>query len=73
MGEKGLISRDGGISWFVLNCGGWLGIPLQVPRGTQGASRVASGKSSLHSSCKGEPGSALDSREDDEASFSMER
>ena len=28
---------DRGISWFVLSCGGLLGIPLQVPRGTQGA------------------------------------
>ena len=47
---------EGGISWFVSSCSGWLGIPLQVPRRTQGASCVASGKSSLHSSCEGEPG-----------------
>ena len=45
---------DGGISWFFSSCGGRLGTPLQVPRGTQGASRVALGKSSLHLSCEGE-------------------
>ena len=37
---------DRAISWFVSSCSGWLGIPIQVPRGTQGASHVASGKSS---------------------------
>ena len=41
---------DGSISWFVSTCGWRLEIPLQVPRGTQGKTRVASGKSSLHSS-----------------------
>ena len=45
---------EGGISWFVSSCGWRLEIPLQVPRRTQGASRVASGKSSLHSTCEGE-------------------
>ena len=55
-----------------LDCGRWLSIPLQVPRGNQGASRVASGKSILHSNCEGEPRSALESREGDQASFCME-
>ena len=35
----------------------------KVPRGTQGASRVASGKSSLHSSCEGGRGIALESQQ----------
>ena len=38
---------DGEISWFVLSCSGRLGIPLQIPLGTQGASRVASGSQVL--------------------------
>ena len=40
-----------------------LGIPLQVPWGTQGASRVASGKSSLHLICEREHGIALESQQ----------
>ena len=38
-------------------------IPLQLPQGTQGASRVALGKSSLLSSCGGECGIALESQQ----------
>ena len=64
------VDRD--IPWFVSSCGWRLEIPLQVPRGTQGASRVASGKSSLHSSCEGEHGSALESRQGNQASIHME-
>ena len=45
--------EDGGISWFFSSCSGRLGILLQLTHGTQGASRVASGKSNLHASCKG--------------------
>ena len=52
---------DGGISWVYSSCGGRLGIPLQVPQGTQRASRVASVKSSLYSSFEGERGIALES------------
>ena len=71
--EKRASTRiDGEISWFASSCSRWLGIPLQVPRGIQGASHVASGKSSLHSSCEGEPGSLLESRDGDQASFLME-
>ena len=59
--EKRASSRiDQGISLFVSSWSGRLGVPLQVPPGAQGASRVASGKSSLHSSCEGEGGSTLD-------------
>ena len=43
--------EDGGISWFFSSCSS--GILLQLFRGTQGVSRVASGKSNLHASCKG--------------------
>ena len=63
---------DWGISWFVLSCSWRLEIPLQVPRGTQGTSRVASGKSSLHWSCEGQPGSALESQQGNQASIHME-
>ena len=46
-------SEEGGISWFFLSCSWRLGILLQLTHGTQGVSRVASGKSNLHASCKG--------------------
>ena len=52
---------DGGISWLFSSCGGRLEIPLHVPWGTQGASHVASGKSSLYSSCEVECRIALES------------
>ena len=59
--EKTASSRvDRGISWFFSSCCGRLQIPLQVPWGTQGASHVYSGKSSLHGHCEGEPESALE-------------
>ena len=49
--QEGASSNDdGGTSWFFSCCGGI----LKLGRGTQGASRIASGKSSLHSSCEGE-------------------
>ena len=68
--EKRASSRvDGGILWFVSSCGGRLGIPLQVPQGTRGASCVVSAKSSLHSSCEGERRSALESWQGDQASL----
>ena len=68
--EKRASSRaDLGILWFVSSCGGRLGIPLQVPWGTQGASRVVSAKSSLHSSCEGKHGIALESWQGDQASL----
>ena len=55
-----------------LSCGRRLGVPLQVPPGAQGASRVASGKSSLHLSCEGHRRSALESRQGNQASIRME-
>ena len=60
---------DVDILWFVSSCGERLGIPLEVPWGTQGASRVVSAKSSLHSSCEGEHRSALESWKGDQASL----
>ena len=71
-GEWGLLSKpcrkirpspryDAGISWFFSCWGMTCGISLQLRWGTQEASRVAPGKSSLHLSCKGERGIALDS------------
>ena len=66
-GKSGLLSRpcrkrrtssgdDGGILWFFSSCGGKFGISLKLLWGTQGASCVAPGKSSLHLSCEGECG-----------------
>ena len=46
-------SEEGGISWFFLSCSWRLGILLQLTHGTQGVSRVASGKSNLHANCEG--------------------
>ena len=43
----------GGIPWFLSSCSGNLGVPLKFGWGHQGTSRVASGKSSLLSSCMG--------------------
>ena len=64
--DSGLLSRpcrkirasshdDGGNSWFFSSLGGI----LKFGTGTQGASRVASGKSNLHLSCEGELGISL--------------
>ena len=39
------------------------GFSLELPRGTQGASHVAPGTSSLHSSSEGEQGIALESQQ----------
>ena len=70
--DSGLLSRpcrkrrassrdDGGISWFFSSCGGSV-VFLTSSRGTQGASHVAPGKSSLHSNLEEESGIALESR-----------
>ena len=77
--DSGLLSRpcrkrrassrdDGGISWFFWSCGTTCGVSLDLRWGTQGASRVAPGKSSLHSSCDGKRGIALESRQGNRAS-----
>ena len=47
--------------FFFTNCSPNCGVSLELQRGTQGASSVAPGKSSLHLSCKGERGIALES------------
>ena len=74
-GDSGLVSRpcrrrrasscnDGGISWIFSSCGTTCGVSLELRWGTQGASLVAPGKSSLHSSCEGESGIALEVRQE---------
>ena len=52
---------DGKISWFFSSCGVMCGVSLNLRWGTQGASCVAAGKSSLHSSFEGELVIALNS------------
>ena len=61
--------EEGAIFQFFSSCGSRLWITLYVPRGTQGASQVASRKSSVHLSCKGERGIALESRQGNQASI----
>ena len=55
--ERASSRDDRGISWFFSSCSEI----LELRRGTQGASRVAPGKSNLHLSCEGELGIALES------------
>ena len=45
---------------------------IELQQGTQGASRVAPGKFSLHLSCEGERGIALESRQGNQASRRVE-
>ena len=76
--DSGLLSRpcrkrrassrdDGGILWFFWSCGGSV-VFLTSSRGSQGASHVAPGKSSLHSSLEEESGIALESLQGNPAS-----
>ena len=46
---------EGRISWFFSSWGRKLEVPLELRQGPQGPACVASGKSSLHASCKGPP------------------
>ena len=50
---------EGRIFWFFSCCSRKLGVPLELQWGTQGPAPVASGKSSLHASCKGPLGIPL--------------
>ena len=70
--DTGLLSRpcrkrrasfrdDERILWFFSSCVAQCGVFLEFRQVPKGASRVAPGKSSLHSSCEGEHGTALDS------------
>ena len=79
-GDSALLSRpcrkrrasfhdDRGISWFFSHCGATCEVSLELPKGTQGASRVAPGKSSLHSSCEERLGIALESWQGNRASI----
>ena len=82
-GNSGLLSRscrkrrassrdDRGITWFFSSCGANCGASLDLQWGNQGASRVAPGKSSLHSSCEGEYEIALESRQGNRTSRRVE-
>ena len=52
--EKGPhLALRGEILWFLSRSIGKLGVPLELQRGPQGASRVASGNSSLFLNCEG--------------------
>ena len=50
---------EGRIKYFFLSCGRKRGIALELHRGPQGTTRVASGKSSCHSRCEGPLGISL--------------
>ena len=54
-------SRDDEGRLFFSSCGTTCGVSLELRWGTQGASRVAPGMSSLHLSWEGELGIALES------------
>ena len=82
-GNSGLLSRpcrkrrapshkDRGISWFFLSCVVKIGVSFELPPGNQGASCVAPGKSSLHSSFQGECRIALESPQGNWASIHLE-
>ena len=67
--KRSALSRDnGGILCFFSRCHVTCGVALELTRGTQGASRVAPGKSSLHSSCAGKHSISLESRKGNWAS-----
>ena len=63
---------DRGISWFFASFGRKFGVSLELQWGIQGASRVAPEKSSLHLSCDGERGIALESQQGNLASIRVE-
>ena len=64
--------KDRGISWFFLSCVVKIGVSFELPPGNQGASCVAPGKSSLHSSFQGECRIALESPQGNWASIHLE-
>ena len=67
--KRNASSRDDGENLlFFFSCCTTCGVSLELRWETQGASRVAPGKSSLHSSCEGERGIALESRQENWAS-----
>ena len=82
-GNSGLLSRpcrkrmassrhDGVITWFFSSCGRKFWVSFELRRDTQWASSVAQGKSSLHSSCKGERRISLESQQGNRASVRVE-
>ena len=82
--DTGLLSRpcrkrrasfrdDERILWFFSSCVAQCGVFLEFRQVPKGASRVAPGKSSLHSSCEGERGIVLASLQGNPASGCIER
>ena len=55
-GKRASSRIEAEILWFFSSCGRKIEVPLELPRGPQGTSRIASGKSSLLSSWKGNSG-----------------
>ena len=49
------------MTWFSSSYGGMLGVPLELTRGSQGTSCIASGKSNLLSCCEEEHRTAIES------------
>ena len=70
--RKASSRNDGGISLVFLSGDVTCGVSLQLLQGNQGVSRVAPGKSSLHSSCDGESSITLESRQWNQASRRFE-
>ena len=70
--RKASSRNDGGISLVFLSSDVTCGVSLQLLQGNQGVSRVAPGKSSLHSSCDGESSTTLESRQWNQASRHFE-
>ena len=54
--ERASSCIEGRIPWFSLRLGRKFGVPLELRRGPQGPALIASGKSSLISSCDGHLG-----------------
>ena len=63
---------DGRISWFFFELQCECGVSLELQQGPQGASRVAPGKSSLHSTCDRVHDIALESQQGNRASRRIE-
>ena len=70
--RRALSHNDGGISWFFSTWGTTCWVSLELRQGTQRASSVAPGKSSLHSTCEGERGIVLESWQGNRASICVE-
>ena len=70
--RRALSHNDGGISWFFSICHATCVVSLELGLQYQGASRMAPGKSSLHSSFEGDSGIALESQQGNQGSRRFE-